>query len=213
MFILAHCPILCVSWYIGLRVFLKWFAGSSTKPLALTATWAQLDVEIHSGLGGHFGKHKASPEWMNEEKKSIHLRSWVGHLKPGATSSDLVSSASKRLGCVLMWHREELIFGIWHGVASSAPDCRSWLEMAELGEGCKDVSDRNNWLPHFSKSALTPARWDLCIYHINFFALRGNHTNYHEPIFCLDLETRDGEGNGTPLQYSCLENPMGRAAW
>ena len=22
-----------------------------------------------------------------------------------------------------------------------------------------------------------------------------------------------GEGNGTPLQYSCLENPMGREAW
>ena len=22
-----------------------------------------------------------------------------------------------------------------------------------------------------------------------------------------------GEGNGTPLQYSCLENPMGGAAW
>ena len=35
-------------------------------------------------------------------------------------------------------------------------------------------------------------------------------------------ETRDllinsllltGEGNGTPLQYSCLENPMDRGAW
>ena len=25
--------------------------------------------------------------------------------------------------------------------------------------------------------------------------------------FCL------GEGNGTPLQYSCLENPMDRGAW
>ena len=27
--------------------------------------------------------------------------------------------------------------------------------------------------------------------------------------------TRDtsGEGNGTPLQYSCLENPMDRGAW
>ena len=24
---------------------------------------------------------------------------------------------------------------------------------------------------------------------------------------------RDGEGNGTPLQYSCLENPMDRGAW
>ena len=22
-----------------------------------------------------------------------------------------------------------------------------------------------------------------------------------------------GEGNGTPLQYSCLENPKGRGAW
>jgi len=22
-----------------------------------------------------------------------------------------------------------------------------------------------------------------------------------------------GEGNGNPLQYSCLENPMGREAW
>ena len=22
-----------------------------------------------------------------------------------------------------------------------------------------------------------------------------------------------GEGNGTPLQYSCLEDPMGRGAW
>ena len=24
---------------------------------------------------------------------------------------------------------------------------------------------------------------------------------------------RIGEGNGTPLQYSCLENPMDRGAW
>ena len=23
----------------------------------------------------------------------------------------------------------------------------------------------------------------------------------------------DGEGNGTPLQYSCLENPMDEGAW
>ena len=23
----------------------------------------------------------------------------------------------------------------------------------------------------------------------------------------------DGEGNGTPLQFSCLENPMDREAW
>ena len=36
----------------------------------------------------------------------------------------------------------------------------------------------------------------------------------------LDCEPNDtppgydnGEGNGTPLQYSCLENPMGGGAW
>ena len=27
------------------------------------------------------------------------------------------------------------------------------------------------------------------------------------------LEKGIGEGNGTPLQYSCLENPMGSGAW
>ena len=31
--------------------------------------------------------------------------------------------------------------------------------------------------------------------------------NYY--VICLKL----GEGNGTPLQYSCLENPMGGGAW
>ena len=24
----------------------------------------------------------------------------------------------------------------------------------------------------------------------------------------MPLNVKDGEGNGTPLQYSCLENPM-----
>ena len=28
-----------------------------------------------------------------------------------------------------------------------------------------------------------------------------------------DLGRSPGEGNGTPLQYSCLEDPMGRGAW
>ena len=29
----------------------------------------------------------------------------------------------------------------------------------------------------------------------------------------VSLEGKVGEGNGTPLQYSCLENPMDRGAW
>ena len=27
------------------------------------------------------------------------------------------------------------------------------------------------------------------------------------------LSGKDGEGNGTPLQHSCLENPMDGGAW
>ena len=30
---------------------------------------------------------------------------------------------------------------------------------------------------------------------------------------CVDLNFLVGEGNGTPLQYSCLENPMDGGAW
>ena len=29
----------------------------------------------------------------------------------------------------------------------------------------------------------------------------------------LSLTELDGEGNGTPLQYFCLENPMDGGAW
>ena len=29
----------------------------------------------------------------------------------------------------------------------------------------------------------------------------------------LDWEDPPGEGNGYPLQYSCVENPMDRGAW
>ena len=31
--------------------------------------------------------------------------------------------------------------------------------------------------------------------------------------FCINLEGWIGEGNGTPLQYSCLEKPMDGGAW
>ena len=30
---------------------------------------------------------------------------------------------------------------------------------------------------------------------------------------CYTVHLKFGEGNGTPLQYSCLENPTGGGAW
>ena len=32
-------------------------------------------------------------------------------------------------------------------------------------------------------------------------------------VYIIHYTYRIGEGNGTPLQYSCLENPMDRGAW
>ena len=37
--------------------------------------------------------------------------------------------------------------------------------------------------------------------------------NAGDPGSILGLRRSPGEGNGTPLQYSCLENPMDRGAW
>ena len=37
--------------------------------------------------------------------------------------------------------------------------------------------------------------------------------NAGDPGSVLGLGRSPGEGNGNPLQYSCLENPMDRGAW
>ena len=37
--------------------------------------------------------------------------------------------------------------------------------------------------------------------------------NAGDPGSILGLGRSPGEGNGNPLQYSCLENPMDREAW
>ena len=34
-----------------------------------------------------------------------------------------------------------------------------------------------------------------------------------QSYFYSSLKTSPGEGNGTPLQYSCLENPTEGGAW
>ena len=37
--------------------------------------------------------------------------------------------------------------------------------------------------------------------------------NAEDPCSVLRLRRSPGEGNGNPLQYSCLENPMDRGSW
>ena len=42
---------------------------------------------------------------------------------------------------------------------------------------------------------------------------KGSHCNAGDPGLIPGWERFPGEGNGNPLQYSCLENPMDREAW
>ena len=43
--------------------------------------------------------------------------------------------------------------------------------------------------------------------------LPANAENTEEAGLIPGLGRSPGEGNGNPLQYSCLENPMDRGAW
>ena len=43
--------------------------------------------------------------------------------------------------------------------------------------------------------------------------VRNSPVNTGDASLALELGRTPGEGNGNPLQYSCLENPMDRGAW
>ena len=45
-----------------------------------------------------------------------------------------------------------------------------------------------------------------------FQAITGQLIQQHS-LICCQVVWLIGEGNGTPLQYSCLENPMDGGAW
>ena len=46
-----------------------------------------------------------------------------------------------------------------------------------------------------------------------FVVLETGENLYHFLYFSYWLDLTSGEGDGTPLQYSCLENPMDIGAW
>ena len=46
----------------------------------------------------------------------------------------------------------------------------------------------------------------------HFYCNGGNHNSINS-LYLRILVPNSGEGNGNPLQYSCLENPMDGGAW
>ena len=63
------------------------------------------------------------------------------------------------------------------------------------------ISFRMDWLDHITICKID-SQWEFAVW------LRKLKQG-----LCINLEGWDGEGNGTPLQYSSLENPMDGGAW
>ena len=59
----------------------------------------------------------------------------------------------------------------------------------------------------------------ICTRNVNWLSFPGSSDgkesacNAGDPGLIPGEERSPGEGNGSPLQYSCLENPMDREAW
>ena len=74
----------------------------------------------------------------------------------------------------------------------------------------------------FSQKEKRQSNYGLSVYSYLYIWVCSNTIRYYQYLIrfyqiVLDISTRQyqifGEGNGTPLQYSCLENPMDGGAW
>ena len=70
----------------------------------------------------------------------------------------------------------------------------------------KPITDHCNWL--ITKRGILTCRKEVEIYNIHSL-------DFYQRFDMVKREivNKIGEGNGTPLQYSCLENSMDRGAW
>ena len=75
-------------------------------------------------------------------------------------------------------------------------------------------------LQHFFSNSFLNFQYDLFkIFSITVMGFQGGSVVKNLPdnagdVSCISGSGRSpGEGNGNPLQYSCLENPMDRGVW
>ena len=130
----------------------------------------------------------------------------------------LIYLAASSLSCfmrdILLWHPASLV--TVHGLNCSEP-----REILVPGPGIEPVSPAlqgrflSTGLPGKSRQYLF---WSITV---NYLILQLSCSKHMKTIarlpnqvfFSLSVNPLLGEGNGTPLQYSCLENPMDGGAW
>ena len=74
---------------------------------------------------------------------------------------------------------------------------------AFLNEQCKEIEENSTMGK--TRDLFKKIRDTKGIFHAKMVSIKDRNS--------MHLTEADGEGNGTPLQYSCLENPMARGAW
>ena len=81
----------------------------------------------------------------------------------------------------------------------------------------KKYKIRSTKLPENSENGRVGEKWrnkmKFCKKRIMAVVLQYKYMKYVCNSIFLPLVTIAGEGNGNPLQYSCLENPVDRGAW
>ena len=131
----------------------------------------------------------AGKDWRQEEK--------------GTTEDKMVGWHHRINGRWILSRFWELVMDMeaWHavvhGVSKSQTRLSDWTEL-----NCTELNW--NWLGSNSKFCLL--KWEAAENPIWFLQLPAVTFSGH-PVSLV------GEGNGTPLQYSCLENPMDKGAW
>ena len=112
----------------------------------------------------------------------------------------------------LSWYKEEqknrwMLFTVWGYGQFSCHACYDILQCQR--QVTVTISPKSR--PHNELSDLRIFAYQCKVWCVS----RGDIFFYfkYSILYCISLKSLFGEGNGNPLQYSCLENPMDRGAW
>ena len=104
--------------------------------------------------------------------------------------------------------------GCFDGKISVAWDCK-FHEISSAG-GLLTIASPSSFVMPDMWWPMTQVFWDIIVNHKGFpCSSDGKASAYNagDQGSIPGLGRSSGEGNGNPLQYSCLQNPMDRGAW
>ena len=121
----------------------------------------------------------------------------------------------------LFWRNSSAVqwLGLHTSTAGTMDSVSGWGSFCLLSGMAKKKKDIFIFLLHSSTSQFRLARFQAFS---GYMGASGNTVDQPSSIqflsclsYCLNciLSVSSGEDNGTPLQHSCLKNPMDRGAW